>query len=1051
MKQKVNGTMRHQSTLAAALVCVISSKSMVWAQTPASALMRVPGVQLNRKIDESKITYFVSPHGNDANNGRTRATAFATLQKAEDVVQPGETVLVTKGEYRQTLHINKEGRADAWITFLAEPGAVIRGSDVRKDWVREPGALPIYSIERPTLHGNYQKPDVKLQQRTEQVFVDGVLLRQAPERAMLKPKGVFFVDDDAKKLYVSLEGGKNPNEALTEVSVRTFAIAVGGPPNMNVLRDEKIIEANKAAYVRLDGFTIRHSANFTRMAAVQVRGRCHHVVIENCDIQWTNYAAVAVDGQHQVIRHCTISNNGAQGIGGVSSDMLMEYNVIDNNNYKGISPWSEGGAIKTGFGGTRIVMRNNVARNNHNHGLWYDYGSTELVFENNFVYNAMAGGILNEVTPAPPDEIKPDGTKTHAELTGEQVRKMKAQGVKGTVIRNNIIIGTRPPGGGGINISNSQMSEVYNNILYGNTGGGINFGGSPNRGGTLGLWGNTAYSNIFDQNFRHAETSKESEDPKGRYFDNVFKSNLFLRHKASTPFRISGQEAGPEAWKAANNGAENFYANKSIFKDPEHFDFTITDEALARKIGFDPKAIRLDWSAFYIPENKRENRTEARDYTPIDLTKYFNRGLTDETAGDGKGGWSDHGGNDMSGLPIGHQTLDGVEYLIGSKERGALLLDNPHVKPGGFPAAVAIPINKKFEELNFLYSSAWTPNEGEVARFLIRYADGSSVEAPIAAGRQVRDWWHDPSWQEYAALNDNSVYVAWQGPNRQNGKVTAYYLKWLNPNPEKAIAEVTITNRNAPVKAAFFLLGLTGANRKAGGDNPRAFHLGFDGDVDAVGSADNDIEAQGINRIAFDAGSFIDGVKGKAFLPKSPVFYGVPADFPLKNQGTISLWLKAEDWTTPERMRMHKNADYTRTMTPLSTSGPTPRHASWSVSFEVDKADLRQLTMRIWLSGPEEKFDVTNLVKPDEWFHLATTWQPRADGKAGILRRTYFNGKLLSEKSFDQNADAIGNVMYVGVPGNGGQPWRGPMDELTISNQVLSAAEIAAQAATSKP
>jgi hypothetical protein len=577
--------------------------------------VRRPGVLANRKIDESKVTYFVSVNGNDTSDGRTRKSAFATLQKAEDVVQPGETVLVTRGDYRQTLHINKEGRENAWIAFVAEPGAVIRGSDVRKDWVREPGEPPIYSIPRPELLANYQKPDVALQQRTEQVFVDGVLLRQAPERAMLKPRGVFYVDDEAKKLYVCLEGGKNPNETLTEVSTRTYGIAVGGPPNMNSLRDEAIIEANKAAYVRIDGFTIRHCANFSRMAALQVRGRCHHIILENCDVQWTNYAGMAVDGHHQVIRHCVTSNNGAQGIGGVASDILMEYNIIDNNNYKGISPWSEGGAIKTGFGGTRIVLRNNVARNNDNHGLWFDYGSTDLVFESNFVVNSMAGGILNEVTPAPPDVIKPDGTKAHAELTGEEVRRMHAQGVKGTIIRNNIVIGTRPPGGSGISISNSQMSDVYNNILFANTGAGINFGGSANRGGTLGLWGNKAYSNIFDQNFQHATTSKDSEDPKGRYFDNVFRSNLFLRSKSSPPFRISGAEANADAWRTVNN-AENLYADKSIFKDPEHFDFTITDEALARQIGFDSKAMRLDWSEFFVPAQERTQKREARNLCP---------------------------------------------------------------------------------------------------------------------------------------------------------------------------------------------------------------------------------------------------------------------------------------------------------------------------------------------------------------------------------------------------------------------------------------------------
>jgi hypothetical protein len=106
----------------------------------------------------------------------------------------------------------------------------------------------------------------------------------------------------------------------------------------------------------------------------------------------------------------------------------------------------------------------------------------------------------------------------------------------------------------------------------------------------------------------------------------------------------------------------------------------------------------------------------------------------------------------------------------------------------------------------------------------------------VILGRHIYDWWSDPTWQQYAAINDNGAYVGWQGPNREAGKVTAYYLKWANPHPEKPIASVTVTTASAQSKAAFFLLGMTGAVQKTGG--PRVFHLGFDGDVDASGSGD---------------------------------------------------------------------------------------------------------------------------------------------------------------------------------------------------------------------
>jgi parallel beta-helix repeat protein len=65
--------------------------------------------------------------GSDARDGRTPATAFATLQRAADAVRPGTTVLVMDGVYtsdgtRPPLTISASGTPDAWITFAAAPG-----------------------------------------------------------------------------------------------------------------------------------------------------------------------------------------------------------------------------------------------------------------------------------------------------------------------------------------------------------------------------------------------------------------------------------------------------------------------------------------------------------------------------------------------------------------------------------------------------------------------------------------------------------------------------------------------------------------------------------------------------------------------------------------------------------------------------------------------------------------------------------------------------------------------------------------------------------------
>ncbi|MFD2570497.1 choice-of-anchor Q domain-containing protein [Spirosoma soli] len=78
----------------------------------------------------SATTWHVSGTGNDANDGKTPQTAFRSLQKAADLVEPGDVVLIGNGTYTNddkgngsaVLNITRSGKADAWITWKARPG-----------------------------------------------------------------------------------------------------------------------------------------------------------------------------------------------------------------------------------------------------------------------------------------------------------------------------------------------------------------------------------------------------------------------------------------------------------------------------------------------------------------------------------------------------------------------------------------------------------------------------------------------------------------------------------------------------------------------------------------------------------------------------------------------------------------------------------------------------------------------------------------------------------------------------------------------------------------
>ncbi|MEH2043025.1 right-handed parallel beta-helix repeat-containing protein [Nostoc sp.] len=73
-------------------------------------------------------TYYVSGSGNDKNSGLSTSSAFRTIQKAANLTNPGDTVLIMNGVYRNAkpggdvVSITRSGTANAWIKFKAYPG-----------------------------------------------------------------------------------------------------------------------------------------------------------------------------------------------------------------------------------------------------------------------------------------------------------------------------------------------------------------------------------------------------------------------------------------------------------------------------------------------------------------------------------------------------------------------------------------------------------------------------------------------------------------------------------------------------------------------------------------------------------------------------------------------------------------------------------------------------------------------------------------------------------------------------------------------------------------
>ncbi len=89
------------------------------------------------------MTYYVCTKGNDSNPG-TKEKPFETIQKAADIVQPGDICIIRGGTYHQTVKLTQSGKPDKPICFTAEKGAtvIVDGTaPVEGKWTKHKGNI----------------------------------------------------------------------------------------------------------------------------------------------------------------------------------------------------------------------------------------------------------------------------------------------------------------------------------------------------------------------------------------------------------------------------------------------------------------------------------------------------------------------------------------------------------------------------------------------------------------------------------------------------------------------------------------------------------------------------------------------------------------------------------------------------------------------------------------------------------------------------------------------------------------------------------------------
>ena len=176
-----------------------------------------------------------------------------------------------------------------------------------------------------------------------------------------------------------------------------------------------------------------------------------------------------------------------------------------------------------------------------------------------------------------------------------------------------------------------------------------------------------------------------------------------------------------------------------------------------------------------IRDSRLEMTIRYEPYTcaPVDMSKQVNRGFRDEVEGDGKGGWTDQGENDIRTLKPGTIKACGLSFRVLDPRRnsGKSCLVFGGAQREQLLKNVALPVpSEQHECLYLLHATAWTPETKDPAGTVrVEYMDGTQAEHTILCGRDVGSW-----LQPHHLPNG---VIAWNGAN-QRSKIGLYLSKF---------------------------------------------------------------------------------------------------------------------------------------------------------------------------------------------------------------------------------------------------------------------------------